>query len=160
MKDISTTISFYRHPENVFELIKARDQHKSCKNGHEICVCIICQEETCYDCSELSKHFIQKHCNEGISINLLNGRLMYFINGKITALDSIYCNEIGSNWTPSKSAEGYFCDKETYEEIKQSILKNNVYDYLKQKYSHFWNKNWYKKRNDQCKFIYFWIKTG
>ena len=59
----------------------------------------------------------------------------------MTALDSIYCNEIGSNWTPSKFPEGYFCDKETYEEIKQSILKNNLYDYLKQKYSHFWNKN-------------------
>jgi hypothetical protein len=35
-------VNFYKPPKNINELLQLRDSKMKCKNGHQICICLIC----------------------------------------------------------------------------------------------------------------------
>jgi len=41
---------------------------------------------------------------------------------------------MGFEWKPSKSADGYSLDKDTYEQIKNSIMNKSIMKFLVQRY--------------------------
>lgn len=51
LSEMSSKVRLYTPPETVIELIKLRDQaDMSCKNGHQMCICIMCHKKACFDC--------------------------------------------------------------------------------------------------------------
>ena len=64
----------------------------SCKNGHQMCICVTCNVKCCFDCKETKKHFREKHCGEGLAFNLLTGGLVYVWDEKLVQAPSLYCN--------------------------------------------------------------------
>ncbi len=106
----------------------------SCKNGHQMCICLSCKVKCCYDCKQTKKHFREVHCGEGLAFNVLTGGLVYVWDDKLVQTPSLYCNQMGFEWKPSKSPDGYQLDKETYDYVKKSILDEKISKYLMKKY--------------------------
>lgn len=66
--------------------------------------------------------------------NILTGGLVYVFEGKQAIIPSMFTNQMGFEWSPSKSPEGFVLDKDNYGELKRTILNETIYQYLERKY--------------------------
>ena len=98
---ISKFWKYFTPPETLREMIELREKNK-CKNGHNVCICVICNEGFCLECKTLAAHSANHHAENGFYFNLLTGGTIHETKRKRYILYSLYENKMGQHWKPEK----------------------------------------------------------
>lgn len=86
--------------------------------GHNICTCLICLWNGCYDCGQCEKHGSGLHNGDCLFFNYLTGGFHYFYHGTIINLRSLYINELGEPWDAKSVDEDYFFEVDMFRKMQ------------------------------------------